>query len=73
MASPAERKDLAKKWMLASFRQRLRSAKVNESLDRWLSRPGAKIEMRFEFVMDDLVLQAIEKPDRAADLAQERL
>ena len=73
MAEPMDRKTQVKQWMVRKFRERLRSAKVDESLERWLGNMDATMTMRFEFVLNDETAQVMKNPDRAPGLGEEKV
>jgi hypothetical protein len=73
MAEPTEERVVLQKWMLAQFRQRLRSAKVAERLDQWLRTPGIPANLRFEFVLDQVTINNLSDPSRRQSVADERI
>jgi len=74
MAEPtSERRDLVKRWMLLQLRQRLRSPKVVEAIDRWARQPDAPVPLRFEFVLNEGTRQTISNPAMLAALNEERI
>lgn len=53
-------KQKAHEWMLLRLRQRLRSARVNDTLEQWLKNPEVPTTMRFEFVLNGETRRALE-------------
>lgn len=68
-----DKKDQVKRWMLQKLRERLRSAKVSQSLDRWVANTDATMTVRFEFVLNEETVLALAHSEKAAALRLEVL